>query len=105
MIPSESMDEIWDGRLRVGDSLEGTALLYDVRGAACVGRHLDVPLLLDAVQVLVQAVQQERQQLLAVLLLVARELRREPRQRALECPRCHAADAGLQPAGCSPSAA
>lgn len=43
-----------------------------------------------------QAIQQERQQLLAVLLLVARKLRREARQRALESPRRHAADAGLR---------
>lgn len=37
--------------------------------------QLDVLLVLDSVEVLVQAVQQERQQLLAVVLLVAQELR------------------------------
>ena len=45
-------------------------------GAPARVRLLDVGLLADAVQVLVQAVQQERQQLLAVVLLVAAELRR-----------------------------
>lgn len=50
------------------------------RGCHLVGSsvgipQLDVLLVLDSVEVLVQAVQQERQQLLAVVLLVAQELR------------------------------
>lgn len=39
--------------------------------------QLDVLLVLDAVQVLVEPVQQEGQKLLAVMLLVAQELRRK----------------------------
>ena len=46
-------------------------------------RRLDVPLLQDPVQVLVQAVQQEAQELLRVVLLRARELRRMAAYRSL----------------------
>lgn len=45
---------------------------------------LDIPLLQDAVQVLVQAVQQETKELLRVVLLRARELRRMAAYRSLE---------------------
>lgn len=45
-----------------------------VRSSFCIPQ-LDVLFVLDSVEVLVQAVQQERQQLLAVVLLVAQELR------------------------------
>ena len=49
--------------------------------------EFDVGLRLDAVEVLVEAVQQEGQQLLRVLLVVARKLRREPADGLLEVSR------------------
>ena len=49
--------------------------------------ELNVGLLFDPVQVLVEPVEEEGEQLLRVLLLVAGELRREPPHRHLEVPR------------------
>jgi hypothetical protein len=57
------------------------------RAAARPIRLFDVRLLQDAVQVLVQPVEQERDELLRVVLLVARKLRREALQRLLELAR------------------
>jgi hypothetical protein len=57
--------------------------------------HLDVWLLLYAVDVLVQAVQQEAQELLAVVLLVAAELGRKLGNLGLERARHHAANVSL----------
>ena len=54
-----------------------------VRSAITIG-HLNVGFLPDPVQVLVQAVQEEGEQLLAVLLLVARELGGKPSDGHLE---------------------
>ncbi len=56
----------------------------DLVGAAFRVGLFNVRLLSHAVEVLVQAVQQEGQQLLAVLLAVAAKLRRKTRQRRLE---------------------
>lgn len=51
--------------------------MMDLVGSAFSVLQLNVGLLPDAVQVLVKTVEQEGQQLVRVLLLVARELRRE----------------------------
>lgn len=58
--------------------------MMDLVGSAVGVLQLDVGLLADAVQVLVKAVEQEGQQLVRVLLLVARELRREPAHLSLK---------------------
>ena len=57
------------------DSAENT---YCIRASARV-LELDVGFLVDAVEVLVQRVQDEGEHLLRVVLLIAGELRREPR--------------------------
>lgn len=61
--------------------------MLDLVGSAVGILQLDVGLLPDAVQVLVKPVEQEGQQLVRVLLLVARELRREPAHLSLETQR------------------
>src|SRR5262245_21288621 len=50
---------------------------HDLVGSAVALHRLDVGLLLHAIQVLVQTIKKEREQLLRVLLLIARELRRK----------------------------
>jgi len=65
--------------------------------ACCVAvPDLNVGLLLYPVDVLVQAIQQEAKELLAVMLLVAAELRCKLSNLGLECPRHHTANARLQ---------
>lgn len=77
--------------LPAGQEGETTSVLVNrlqrAQSLSCLSEHLvrspvsvpqlDVLLVLDAVQVLVQAVQQEGEQLLAVVLLVAEKLRRK----------------------------
>lgn len=58
--------------------------MLDLVGSAVGVLQLDVGLLPDAVQVLVKPVEQEGQQLVRVLLLVARELRRKPAHLSLK---------------------
>ncbi len=58
--------------------------VLDLVGPAVVVLQLDVGLLADAVEVFVQSVQQEGQQLVRVLLLIARELRSEPAHLSLK---------------------
>ena len=56
---------------------------YGVRSSARV-LQLDVGLLVDAVEILVEGVQDEGQHLLRVVLLIAGELRRESRYLVLK---------------------
>ena len=64
-------------------------------GAVIAVLKFDVWLLLHPIQVLVQAVKQERKQLLRVLLLITRELGRESPDRHFEVP---GHDEGVLPA-------
>jgi len=60
--------------------------VHPVGGAAPRRSHLDVRLFLDSVHVLVQAIQEEGQELLAVLLPVAAENVAEAADFGLEAP-------------------
>lgn len=61
-----------------GVESERMCVMQHLVGPAVGVLQLDVGLLADAVQVFMESVQQEGQQLVRVLLLIARELRREP---------------------------
>ena len=62
--------------VKIRSRSEASQLHYLVRSSVSVF-HFEVRLLDDAVEVFVQAVEQEGEQLLRIVLLVARELRRE----------------------------
>mmetsp|Transcript_10307 Transcript_10307/g.28128 ORF Transcript_10307/g.28128 Transcript_10307/m.28128 type:complete len:227 (-) Transcript_10307:603-1283(-) len=56
---------------------------------------LNIGLVLNAVQVLMQAIQQERKELLAVMLRIATELRSKAANAVFEVPRCHMGNSTL----------